>query len=68
MTVDTVLFYRHTEHLRGRCFIDFAVCAENFKPPLLVSQPRYDAGFDGGEIGVDQDIAGSSHKRGADKL
>ena len=46
-------FQRDTEHLRGGRFIDFAVCAENLKPPLLVGQPRYDAGFDGGEIGVD---------------
>ena len=41
---------------------------EDFKPPLLVSQPRYDTGFDGAEIGIDQDVARGSHKRGADKL
>ena len=68
MAVDAVLFHRHAEHLRGGRLIDFSVCSENLKPPLLIGQPRYDAGFDGAEIGVDQDVAGGSHKRGADKL
>lgn len=61
-------FQRDAEHLRGGRLIDFAVRPEDFKPPLLVGKPRYDAGFDGAEVGVDQDVAGSSHKRGADKL
>ena len=41
---------------------------ENLKPPLFLGQPRYDAGFDGGEIGINQDVSGGGHKRSTDKL
>lgn len=56
------------EHLRCRRFIDFAVGAENFKPPFLTRQPRDDAGLNGREVGINQNIAGGRHKGRADKL
>ena len=58
----------HAKHLRGGGLIDFAVGAENLKPPLLTGQPGDDTGLNGGKVRINEDMAIRGHKGRADEL
>ena len=46
---------------RGRVAVDVAAIAEHIERPLLVSEPRQHAGFDGAEVGHQQAVAFVGH-------
>ena len=68
MPVNTVLFDRHTEHLRRRRAIDIAAAFKHTLPPLLSGDPSDDTGFDRREIGNVESTARSRDKGGADQF
>ena len=47
MPVDTMLLYRHAEHLAGGGAVDVLAFGEHLLPPLFPGEPGDDAGFDG---------------------
>ena len=63
MPIDTVLYDRDTEHLRGRGAVDVSAVPECVKAPLLAAEPRNDAGLNRGEVRHDEMTALRGDKR-----
>ena len=68
MTIDAVLLDRYTEHLACTGAVDILPVGEHPLPPILTSQPRDYAGFDGREVGDEKGVAGTRYKSRADQL
>ena len=68
VTIDTVLFYRHTEHLTGRLAIDIAALPEQFHAPFFARKPCKHPGLNRAEVGHEECAALPGYKGSADQL
>src|SRR5699024_3462110 len=68
MTVDTVLLYRHMEHLACGCTVNIAPILKNLETPPLPGKPGNYSGLDCGKVRYNELPAILRHKCRADKL
>ena len=68
MPVDTMLLYRHAEHLAGGGAVDVLAFGEHLLPPLFPGEPGDDAGFNRRKVGHKENPSRARDKGGADEL
>ena len=68
MPVDTMLFYRHAEHLAGGSAVDVLAFGEHLLPPLFPGEPGDHAGFNRRKVGYEESPARAWNQGGADEL
>ena len=68
MVVLSMPLYRDMEHGGGGGAVDVFVVFEGLDAPGFTGDVGEDAGFDGGEVGNDEFVAGCGNEGGADQL
>lgn len=68
VTVDAVLFYRHTKHLRSRCTVDVTAVFEHLGTPRFSCKPGNDPRLNGRKVRYDEVLIRRRDKGGTDQL